>query len=161
MWRLPPRDRCLQELDLSSLTVAGPTTEPLLMCHLEFFKHRPSKGPQELLADFGGSLWRASYSVGGSLSSLTHGGQADKTLSESHLLAAVWAAFRCLSQGLQGKKQTARQTPHLPREHSCDVGCVEETCASVEKCAFAVQHAFLADRTLTFYELFYRSASRR
>lgn len=149
MWRLPSRDQCLRELDLSSVTVAGPTTEPLPMCCLEFFKHLPSKGPQELLADFGGSLWKASDSVGSSLSSLTHGGQADKTLSGSHLLAAGWAAFRCLSQGLQGKKPTARQTPHVSPRAFLRCGLCGGDVRLLEKCAFAVQHAFLGDRTLT------------
>lgn len=63
------------------------------ICHL--------KGPQELLTDFGGSLWKTSYPAGTSLSSLKPGGQADKTHSISHLFTAALATCWYLSQGIQ------------------------------------------------------------
>ena len=66
------------------------------------------KGPQELLTDFGGSLWKDSYPAGTSLSSLKHGGQADKTYSISHLLTAALATCWYLSQGIEEERQGSR-----------------------------------------------------
>lgn len=94
MWCLLSRDCYLKELEFSSITVTSPTSRSSSDVPSGILeKHLPSKGPQELPEDLGRSLWKVSYSAGTRLSYLTHGGQADKTLSKLHLLTAVLVTF--------------------------------------------------------------------